>query len=181
MKMDKSHKIENCISPDTTREHLCKAYLDTEKKRLVATDGHMMAVVPVIVEEGDVSGFVTADAIKTARKVKVNPEVSIHCNGALAIDNGPTFARPTDGQFPPYEQVMPEYRQGDAGTITIGLNAGYLHDLMQALGSPKSGIVSLTIPVKVGEDGKLDAGLEPIVVGTSNAGGAVGVLMPARV
>ena len=38
---------------------------------MVATNGAIIAVVPVETEEGDATGFVTAEALKAERKVRL--------------------------------------------------------------------------------------------------------------
>ena len=101
-------------------------------------------------------------------------------------------------QFPPYQQVTPTFKAGDAGTITIGLNAEYLLALARALAvSKKAAVVELTIKLpkvtkvtdawdpeerqNMTEHLVLDHMLDPIVVKTSFSSDAIGVLMPARV
>ena len=53
MKISKHYKPELCIRPDHERERLRAPYLDLKTDRLVATNGHMMAVFPVQVETAD--------------------------------------------------------------------------------------------------------------------------------
>lgn len=173
MKFNRDCFVEKCISSDITRLHLASAHLDVEKKRLVATDGHCMAIVPIETDDHDVTGPVSADALKAARKAAKtnNGDAVIVANGAQVVPNGPTYARPDlmGCKFPPYEQVIPEYRTGADGTYTITFNVDLLAKVADAIGTAKNGIITITCK----------GALDPIVVQTS-ATEAIGVLMPAR-
>lgn len=46
MNIAREYEVERVVSKDTSRTYLCHCYLDVEKQRLVATDGHAMAVEP---------------------------------------------------------------------------------------------------------------------------------------
>ena len=63
---------------------------------MVATNGAIIAVVPVETEEGDATGFVTAEALKAERKVRLG----MLCNGELKVAAGPTFPRRILGNIP---------------------------------------------------------------------------------
>lgn len=168
MKMPARYEIDRIVSADTTRPALTHAYLNTDARRLIATDGHVMAVLPVEIGEHDVSGFVSVDAIKAARKsAPKGAPVEIAAIGALAVKDGPTFPRPGDGlRFPQYEQVLPSFQRGDEGTVSVALNLDYLLDLAQAIGAHKSEIGkvsnrSVILTLKTESDGRF---LGPIVV-----------------
>lgn len=181
MKINADSKIEGIVSKDVTRPMLNHVHLDVEKKLAVATDGHRLVVVPVQLDAHDVTGPVGVDAIKMARKLKSKHahELTIVANGACQIEGGPTFPRPTlDGaKFPPWEQIVPDFKCGDKGTVTVGLNARYLREIADALGS--DGAVRITI--RLPEDEKDRHGiLDPMRV----EGGcldAYAVLMPCRI
>jgi hypothetical protein len=176
MKFDAKYKPELCTSADETRPHLCNVHFDAEKKCLVATDGHRMVMVPCVPEEHDVTGWITEDALKLARKdakKRRDETAQLGANGAL-VTSGCSMERPAAstewGQaFPPYQKVIPTYDPKGKGITQIGLNVELLYGIMKALGAAHGNVV-LTIR------GKLD----PILVTTSEAE-AIGVLMPVRV
>lgn len=177
MRIDKDHKIELCASHDECRPHLLHPQLDVENKRLMATDGHRLVILPVELDDGDVSGPVSREAIKAARKgplakSKAGGVIAINANGSLAIEQGPTFPRPDNESFPPVDKVVPN---GKNHTVVVGLNARYLWEIAQALGT-----VNVRIEIAPAEAGK--PMLDPIVVTTNGDRDAgVGVLMPVRV
>jgi hypothetical protein len=197
MKIDTKYETERLVSKDPTHLHLQNLHYDLQKQRLVVTNGHALAMVPVTPDEGDASGWVSIDALKAARKAAGGrSEAEIHANGSLAISDGVTFPRPNvETAFPPYEQVVPDYRQGSPGTVTIGLNAALLLELAKALGAhkKKSGpMIYLTIklPKAIGPDIPkkpntsslmLDAMLDPVVISAGEDERAIGVIMPCRV
>jgi DNA polymerase III sliding clamp (beta) subunit (PCNA family) len=166
MRFDGSTKPEAFTSKDETRTHLYNVYLDTEAKKLVATDGHRMIVTPVEDCENDHSGFVSRDALEYARKLaggrKGTP--TIGANGVLACENGATFPRP-EGEFVNWKQVMPK---PDKKARTIGVNAKYLASIFASLGDCG---VRLTVR------GELD----PIeITTTGELGDTTIVIMPMR-
>jgi len=169
MKFDPKYKPELCASKDYTRPHLAHVELDIAHKRMVATDGHALVVVPVTVEEHDASGPISKDALVAARKAvkNTNGDAWIKANGALAV-YGATLDRPEARTFPPVDQVIPKDRKA-----TISLNAKLLKDIADALGA-KDGVIT------IGLDGDDD----PIMVWGGSSKGREGepfaVLMPCR-
>ncbi len=186
MKISANCEIERIVCTDVTRPHLTSVYLDTAKRRVCATNGHMLAIVPTReINAHDTDGPVTPDAIKAARKrdlLKVTADVDIVANGSLVLANGTSMPRPEPVKFPPVDQVIPSYRADDKGdheappTVTVSFNVNYLLDLARAIGAHKgSATVTLTFPMPNAERGMLD----PIVVEGGDEG-AIGVLMPYR-
>jgi hypothetical protein len=120
MRFDRRLKPELIACQDVTRENLSHVELDTTSKRLVATNGHSMIVVPVEVDEEDTSGAVTERALDAARRVAKErklDEAEIKVNGSLGVE-GATYDRPRR-KYTNYQHVIPTLR----GPITIGLNA----------------------------------------------------------
>jgi hypothetical protein len=107
MKTHKNCQVEKAISTDKTRKVLQNVYLKGDA--LWATDGCCMVRLPIEREEHDVDGFVTAEALKAARKVKSpSGQVSLSLNGVQALPNGQQFPRPTSeqmGQWPNCERI----------------------------------------------------------------------------
>lgn len=171
MKIDMSYQIELCASKDDTRPSLRHAYYQPDKARIVATDGHRLAIVPVTVDPGDTAGYVTDDALKAARKVgrKVNGIAEIAANGTLHTGAG-AFPRPTEGTFPPVDAVIPEYRAGADRTASVTFNPELLTGIVKAIGAAK-GPVTLTFDPE-------DPYAAIVVTAADN--GTIGVLMPMR-
>lgn len=178
MKIPTNAKLENCVSHDKHRAVLANIHIDTEANLAVATDGRMMALVPIELDELDTTGPLPPDALQAARKLAKKNNHSdclLMCNGDIRLSNGVSMPRPTtggvDGELPPYpkyQQVVPD--KDRPVKFAIAFNAALLADLAGALGCE---IVTLQFRDE----------LSPIVVLPSEAGsvaGAKGVLMPAR-
>ena len=147
MKLSLRYKIESACSTDPLQSGgvLQRMALDcsTDQPVLVATNGRILAVVPVTAEREE-AGFVTGEALKAARKAtpKKAETMELLCNGSLAVPNGPTFPRPNDGlQFPRWQAVVPT----DAPVMTIALDVTLLARLAEALGT-KTVILEISHP-----------------------------------
>jgi hypothetical protein len=131
MKIHTDCQIEKVASKDKTRKVLNHVFLRGDK--LLATDGRSLIEFPVTLEEGDVEGYVTPDALKAARK----GGASIHANGSLALSNGQVFPRPlvSDlGSYPNCAQVM-ENADSKPITLSIAFDVGLLKNLADAFGT----------------------------------------------
>ena len=117
-----SGRIELVVSQEVARYSLTNLWLDVEKKRLVASDGNMLLIVPVEVEASDVSGPVDPQVLdqgrKAARKISkwIPPRMECRADTYLLAD-GITIPRiMKDGEdplgYPPIDKVMvyPENR-----------------------------------------------------------------------
>lgn len=170
-------KIEGVSAPKDVRKAVRYPYFDKDASALVATNGHILAVVPVVSDPEDVSGWIPAEAFKAVRKQSVHCAREIKANGNISVpQSGQTFARPVmpDGaQFPDWQRIAKGVdmdRKPD-----IALSAELLLKLAQAISEdPKHG-VSLTFARL--EDGGIDP-CAPVLVRAT--GGAYGVLMPMR-
>ena len=172
MKIKKECKIELIASRDETRHVLCNPYLQGSK--LIATDGQRLVAIPVELEEGDSDGPIDCSAFKLSRKTSSGEKLSkISANGCLKVetkDGEITMPRKNlDGySFPQWQKVLPN---PDRGGIKIGLNAKFLYEIAQALGSDR-------VVIEI-----LDA-TSPIIVKGSHENyieGSIGVLMPVRI
>jgi DNA polymerase III sliding clamp (beta) subunit (PCNA family) len=181
MRFDPKYKPELCSSPDETHPHLTDVEFSVEDRCMVATDGHRLIRVPCQPEDGDTSGAITEAALKAARKAagtagKRSGDAQLGVNGCYAFPGGTIERQPRSEQFPPWKRVIPANNEvGAEGTVTIALNARYLHEIANALGS-KHGNVMLTFkaPAK-----PADAILDPIVI-RAESDEAIAVLMPVR-
>ena len=140
---------------------------ENKKPVLVATDGRLMAIVPVETEKGDVHGSVPLKAIKELNKDKYNrSKLSLNGHAEVKHIDGTEikFERDTESHFPNWQQVIPKKEK----VFEIKLSAKRLLDLSQALGVGKYDAVTLTFT------GELDA------VKVDGIDGAFGLLMPMK-
>ena len=176
MKIQKQFKIEKVASRDEARPVLNSVHInaDGENAFAVATDGKRLAVVPIDLDSGDLSGEnsprqvnMPLAAIKAARKFGGNgksaPPISIQLNGEARLLDGSTHPYES-GTYPNWKAVMPS---PEAANLRVTINAKYLFELAEAIGSAES--VTLHI-----EDS-----ISAIRV-TGEHQDAVGVLMPRR-
>lgn len=124
---------------------------------LAATDGRKLVTITVEgLEPDETDGLIPVEAIKRARK---HPHGILTANGHVECD-GVKWDRPT-GEFPKYEAVMPAFKPGSEGTVTVALDAKYLHEIADAFGEDA---VSITFKVT---DGKADK-FAPLLVLPAN-------------
>lgn len=175
MKFNPNSIIEGCVSTDATRCAINNVHLDTKDEgapKLIATNGRMLACVPVEIEAHDVAGAISPEAIKASRKLaRKGNEATIEANGALALANGQSFRRPNKPDdvdfhaYPNWRQIMIE--PGTA--FKVSLDAELLLKLAKALSANGETIVTLSF----------DAPCSPIHVKGGILNG-VGILMPCR-
>lgn len=138
MKIDKSSKIEQAVAKESSRYAFNAPYYDHEAHAMIATDGRILAVVPVLDDDDDVTGLIPVDAIKVARKGRLtNP---IRANGTIDL-LGVSYTRP-EGRFPAWRDVIPKISDIETDNVKLRIDARLLYNLSQALGSDK---VELTI------------------------------------
>ena len=130
-------KVEKVASRDLSRPVLCALHLRISEDRkiahLEATDSYKAVRVPVEIEDQDEAGLVSVDAIAAARRVKGPAAQIVLCNGDLGVPlAGQRFTRP-EGEFPNLPQLWPE--PAALSSFEIGLNAKFLYELAQGLGS----------------------------------------------
>ena len=151
-------KIEGCTAKASygvgTRAALAGVYLDVEKKTLSASNGKILAVIPVKVSEDDSSGFITPDQLKRGRKgtTRANPMSTLRANGDIKYSDGSTSPREDLGTFPDLSVVTPNKEDE---TISIILDAGLLKQLADAVSDTKMGhgvklhIKNASAPIRV--------------------------------
>lgn len=142
MKIDKTSKLEKCAATSPTRYAMDVVYLDLQDKKhpvAVATDGKVLAVVPVELEDGDEAGMIPIEALKEARRGAGRGDTArIEVNGTLRAwgKKGPvTYERPDDVPFPDWRAVTKHEAQTTDKSLRVCLNAKLLLNLAQALGS----------------------------------------------
>lgn len=179
MKLEKTVKIEGAASQDETRFALNAPYLDITEGHgtLVATDGRMLARMPVELEDGDTAGYVPVAALAAARKVaKKGEQLAVRLNGQAIVSSAgqeATFARnAAEAQFPNWRQVIPK----DEPKARIALNPELLLRLAKAIGSEERIVLEImgeTSPIRI-------RALSLSGVGAAGDRAPLGVLMPIR-
>ena len=128
-------KIELAADPDT----LNAVKLDVEHKRIMATNGYILAVLPCEVSPEDHSALISLESIKQMRAMQKRAKsvpIEIRTNGK-AVVTGPGESAEfelTTGQFPNVDMVIPKGEAYD-GPCTIAFNVDLLMRLAKALQS----------------------------------------------
>lgn len=143
-------KIEGCAAGrKDPRVPLHAPHLDVEQSVLVATDGKVLAVLPVALTPDETSGPVPAEALVAARKAR-QVELKALPEGVKLAD-GTTFARPgLEQSFPDIRRVMP-IRE----TFDVALDAKDLLRLATVLCASRDPVVQLSFTRD--EEGQIDA------------------------
>lgn len=159
-------KLENVCEKATkgARHYLTAPYLDVAKARLIATNGHALALHPVEIGDGDTTGHVPVDALKAARAKRADGVIVLNGN---ATAGGVQYPRPDLGQYPDVDRVIPAKPDTPP---TVIFDAELLLDLVRALTDKKP-----IVRVWVGKPG------DALYIEAMHAPeGVVGVLMPCR-
>ena len=165
-------RIEEVTDKRESRFALAEPWLVGD--RLQATDGYALASVKVELDKGDTDGPVTAEAIKTARKLKVDKIVA---NKDLDI-RGVHLERAADGATPKSADTLAE---NEEPAVTVRLDGALLFKLLKAIGVHKSyqggpAVIHLKV-----YDGKMKPiRLENLADGDAEEPEAVGLLMPLK-
>lgn len=181
MKIKTDCRVEKAVSSDRDRWALSQPWLDVSAKAMVATDGRILAVVPVEVEEGDLTGHVMKDVMVKARKSALKADRKAEsmtlCVGDYA---DPALVAGANLIFPNYQNAIPKGVASGKNkpNIRVKLDGDLLGRLLAAIGSSKF-ILELTVEVKEGEVTDVQT---PIVVRPSNGDrgpkAPFGILMP---
>lgn len=176
MKIDKKYKIEEAASKDKTRFAINAVRIEkTETGALaIATDGRMMAIVPVELEGEDKTAVnLKCEALAVARKeASKNSPCRIELNGAAKISgkHGEQTFPYVDASFPNWAQVIPKAYEK---SIKIAFDAKLLLSLWKALGGEAANSNKVIIEVCTSEENR------PYLVTTDGDGR--GILMPVRI
>ena len=152
MKLPKG-KVERCVSDDPSRLAFTECHLIVRNKAefqqgdLVATDGKILAIVPVDLHPDDTAGQVSLDAIALARKTEkawkhASPSVAssmLRLNGEAIITEPRTGAETKTPRalhpelsYPDVDAVTPDPAD-EKFTHVVYLNANLLSKLAQAI------------------------------------------------
>jgi len=168
-------KIELAVSQEESRYTINAVQFDAEKKRFLATDGHIGAIIPASsVEPEDHSGLIATDTIKKLRAMQKPLKggwLPVRMNGKVTAEafGEKIEHKYVDGQFPNLDAVMPKFQ----GAPTVSLDAALLLRLAQALhesATPKTARVSIWI-----KDANSCVGVK-----IEDSPQAYGVIMPCR-
>jgi hypothetical protein len=172
VKIATRYRPEACVHKDIEeRFNLVDPYLDVAAGVVVATDGHRLVAVPVETDPNDVSGYVSRELFKIARrKVKLGP-AAIE-DRAEIMTTGIVWPTEQAREFPEWRKVVPRWDERTPGTVTIALNATLLKGLADALGG--DGIVALTMKLDESESAPF------LVRALGGERGELGLLMPCR-
>ena len=173
MKMPNRQLDKATAGKKDMRSTLLEPYLDTEHERIVATNGHILAVCPVELDENDTSGTVSSESIKAA--LKIAPErarrdktANVKANGSLVLENGATFPRESNGPFPQIDRVIPDTSVAE---MVISFDAKLLKELADAINTPGTSVIKLHI-----KDNN-----SAFYVESDDMSDCYGVIMPCRV
>lgn len=129
------------------RYYLCGVYLDTQRGKVVATDGHRMLVAHArgVMCKAGAAVIVPNDLLDAALKQFGGEyargkslgacDVSITIDGAqlsIATPTGHVTGRPLDGQFPDWRRVVPNGEDGVLDGAPAVLNSDYVTDACAA-------------------------------------------------
>lgn len=141
MKIAKIYKIESAVSKDDTRPAILQPYI--QGGRAIATDGRMLASVPVQTEDGEeVEGMrIPLDALKAARKatLKIIHELSLTLTEkSVSVLSGASFPvlHHEVVLLKVAEIVTAKLAKEDA-TFAVTLDVDLLKRLSEALGTEK--------------------------------------------
>jgi hypothetical protein len=175
MKINKSHKLESAVSKDDTRCSIMQPFI--QGGRAIATDGRILASVPIETEEGEeVNGMrIPLDAIKAARKstLKIIPDLSLTLTEKSAsVLSGASFPVPHfDATLPKVADIVSAKIEKSEATFSVTLDVDLLKKLSEALGTEK---VTLIFKDEKSIITVLPSGLE------NRENKSFGLLMPIR-
>jgi hypothetical protein len=157
-------------SVDATRSALAHIYLDLERKRAVATNGPILAALAIEPEEGEVSGYLSKEAVLYAA---THTKGQLLHYAATTVVGEAVFPNPFAGQesappYPDYHAVIPT----GVMTRSLGIDAALLVTLAKV------------ITAKFQKDSKVElrwtVGGGPLTVRafTARAGEDIALIMP---
>lgn len=174
MKLSKLHKLEAACSKDDTRPTIAQPFV--QGGRAIATDGRILASVPIQTDEGEEveDKRIPIDALKAARKatLKMYSDVTLTLGEkSCSLPNGamyPVLHPEHDGsRIPRVAEIVSAKLTKEDATFHVTLDVALLERLSEAIGCQK-----VTLCFK---DAK-----SIITVLPNDANGAFGLLMPIR-
>ncbi len=125
-------------------------------KQIIATNGNMLAIIPVKeVEEDDAPGYLPREGLRMVRKnfPKTYSGINIRANGLFESKLACiSMQRPDGCEFPKYEAVIPP---PDRKEVKLVLNLELLTRLFKALGGEAQPTKAVELGLPVDEEGRL--------------------------
>ena len=141
MKLAKIHKLESAVSKDDTRPAIMQPFI--QGGRAIATDGRMLASVPIETEEGEeVEGMrIPVDALKAARKatLKLFPDSTLTLTEKSAsVLSGASFpVLHPEVVLPKVAEIVSAKLEKEEAAFCVTLDIDLLKRLSEALGTEK--------------------------------------------
>ena len=145
MKIKKSYKLEEACSTDANRVGICEPWIESNGEcaklvigigpRAIATDGKILAVVPVELQHEDSGNRIAIKALKESRKAGGSKceHAFVGLGNAASISTGGAHYPVTQHAPPSMAGIVPEMGRPDG--VKIRLDASLLLRLAKALGS----------------------------------------------
>lgn len=181
MKIKKSYKLEEACSTDATREGICEPWIESNGEsaklvigigpRAIATDGKILAVVPVELQHEDTGNRIALKALKESRKAGGSKaeHAFVSLGNAASIATGGAHYPVTQYEPPRMAGIVPEMGRPDG--VKIRLDASLLFRLAKALGSQNDRVL-----LEVSGEGDVVI-VRPM---GENCDEAFGLIMPVR-
>lgn len=124
-----SSNWKHVTSSDSLRPDLQGVFFDKDKQSLVATNGHLLLVMPVELSQSDVSALINVEVFdKAATHYTVTEaETTAHYSGGKKISH-PNLAE----QFPVYEQLLEGHKDPQAVQV-MGMDVQQVAKLYSCL------------------------------------------------
>lgn len=180
MNIDKKYKLEKAASKDRPKINSIRIEADnvntSDDGKAIATDGSMLAVVPVALSGVDFSkpdskgeANLSVDTFKAARRLagsgKNGSPISITLNGNAHLPDGSNHPY-AGNEYPNWQCLVPDKIGKE---FTVSISAKKLLALAEAIGSPDHVTMSFNSASEVIH-----------VKGNKQSGEAFGLLMPRR-
>lgn len=141
MKLAKIHKLESAVSKDDTRPAIMQPFV--QGGRAIATDGKILASVPIETEEGEdvEERKIPLDALKAGRKAsgKLWADIPLtFTETACSILGGASFPlQHADIRTPRIDEIISARLEKEEAAFSVTLDIDLLKRLSEALGTEK--------------------------------------------
>lgn len=126
--------VRPAVCADETRYHMHGVFVDLDRKCVVATNGHQLAIVEGIEVEGDAAGNVLldpADVDALLKRCRKSPTTDVEFRDGLILCGDASITRTyrDEDTFAPYWPMLDRYRNEKiAARESFGVNVQYLID-----------------------------------------------------
>lgn len=176
MIINKNHKLHKVCSKEAYRPALTGVYFDKKNSRLIATNGHVLAMSPIEPDKYDKECIMPAKAYLEECKGTGTSVLKLGKKIELIAKTGEKLQfDPIEETYPDYERSMP---QEEKTVFKLRINARLLKDLSEALGNEDVSLHFTNTNMTNGGD-YLACGNSAIKVTAANEDSS-GILMPIR-